>query len=96
MTLMTLLYHFASDSWDLPLAEGIRIVAMEHYHGPSFDEEVGKYMQAYEPSHILFFDPLLSAELVIGAKTSLRFLQMRGISTLSSVPPPKETPKTLK
>ena len=68
MTLITVLYLFTSDSWDLPLAEGIRTVAVEHYHGPSFDEEVGKYMQAYEPSQIPFFDSLLSAELVTSAK----------------------------
>lgn len=73
MICMTPLYHFSSDSHELLLSEGIRIVALDDYVGPSFDEEVGKYLAVYEPPYILFSDPLLSGNLYFGAATSSRF-----------------------
>jgi hypothetical protein len=66
MICMTPLYHFTSDVDELVLADGIRIVNLMEYAGPSFDEEVGKYLQVYEPPYVLFHNPGLSPDLFLG------------------------------
>jgi hypothetical protein len=73
MVCITPLYHFDSDSSELVLADGIRIVALAEYRGPEFDEEAAKYLQIYEPPYLIFHDPVLSAELFLGEATESPF-----------------------
>ena len=53
-------------------------MAWDGYDGPSFDEEVAKYLRVYEPPYLLLSDPILSGNLYFGTETSARFPARRG------------------
>ncbi len=57
---VTPLYHFASDSHELVIPNGVRIVSLDRYIGPSFDGIVGKYLEIYEPPYLMINEPILS------------------------------------
>ena len=62
---LTPLYHFSSDAPELFISPGIWLRQYTHYPTILCDDVVAKQLQVHEPDYLLWYDPLLSLDIVI-------------------------------